>query len=360
MELGVLVLEKVDDKWMLRSHIQDTGKWVDRYLLTDLSGDGVPELLLGYCGDTKWAKMLAVYKLRDNQYQLTDRLTYVDFAVGDLGDGNTQLAVLESAQEAEYLSAVSLRIYDDERLRLTYSTNMDGYPDQITFGQATPQKKAFFVDLFVGAHSARTVLITADNGTIRKNLEAADEDDKDAPISYLKPYQIYSTDIDGDGLIEIGVHLAPPGSDEMAMVEVAWIEAWYNWDGEEGLIPVMQSFASYPDYRLILPERWQNNKVAIVDDAVKSLPVQTVKFSAYNPNRTNPPFLTILTIEKSHWFQEEAKLKADNLPYNILGENESRLLVAVFPQNEQMLGPHGRPLMLTAEELEENFSVLEP
>lgn len=352
LELGLIILENLSDKWVLRGHIRDTGKWFDRCLVTDLSADGVPELLLGYGGESSWAKMLAIYQLQDDTYELTARLAYVDLAVGRLDDNKTYLGILESSASAAYLSKVTLYEHGAGVLTTAYSTAMEGYPGAIIFGQATAEKRAVFVDLGFGAHSGRTVIVAINNGEIDKALEATSAEQE--LISWYKPHMIECTDINQDGLIEIGTELEAPGNQA---APPTYLEAWYQWDGAEGLQPVLQAFASYPDYRLILPERW-HGQVAMIEESNTEEDMMVAQFSAYSPGRSNSPFLTIMAMPKYAWPREESKLKAANTPYILVGERENRLVIAVFPVDKQALGAKAALLLPTAEELKANLHVL--
>ncbi|MCI1113916.1 hypothetical protein MOQ26_23180, partial [Stenotrophomonas maltophilia] len=88
-----------------------------------------------------------------------------------------------------------------------------------------------FIEAGLGAHSASTDLLLWDNGQLRNPLKKS-EGEMDLTF---KPYSLYSEDINGDGIIEIGVSTQPPGTDDLSMAEIPWISSYFQWDGKTGI-----------------------------------------------------------------------------------------------------------------------------
>ncbi|MGE5653107.1 MAG: VCBS repeat-containing protein, partial [Bacillota bacterium] len=234
MELGVLILEKFGDQWRLRDHIKEIGRDFDYALFADLNGDRAPELLLGCSGGTKGTTAgmnndLTIYTKQSGKLVGGQRIPYIDIAMGDLtGDQRLEIAIMRRSEQKSYMTLVTVYHYVDGSAKEAALFELDGYPSSLTIGGAAQDRQGLFVELGMGAHSAKTVLVIPENGLWQRLFEGLD-----APT--FKAYPLGSGDLNGDGIVEIGKQVAPPGTEKLAMVQIPWYEEWFQWDGQKGL-----------------------------------------------------------------------------------------------------------------------------
>jgi len=253
------------------------------------------------------------------------------FSIGDLdGDGILEIASI-TRTDAETPS-VKLQVYSyiDGSFELEYESQLEegGYPDQVVIGAADREKQAIFVDIGVGAHSGITEILIKENGEYKSVLA-----DSEIPPTF-KPYPLFSTDINGDGIIEVGIQAAPPGTDHLPKIGIPWINCWYQWDGEGGLTeePVMEEYSSCgEEYRFIIPDSWRG-KYTIERQADESQAVSSVRFIYLNNSKERAVLLTLHHIPKAGWEQQKQQMIENKTPYVLLGQNSENMLVAELLQ----------------------------
>ncbi len=360
MELGVLMLEKSGDQWRLRDQLTEIGRDFDYALFTDISGDRVPELLLGCSGAAKGVttgmnKDLTVYTAQQGRFVGGKRVPYVDMATGDLnGDRKLDIAVMARSESQGQTTLVSIYDYFEGGVKETAQFELDGYPMSMAIGGASTEKQGLFVDLGVGAHSAKTVLVSPENGLWHRIF-----DDVRAPT--FKATALPSSDVNGDGVIEIGKQVAPPGTEKLAMAQIPWYEEWFQWDGKDGLLPIMLSYDDYLDrYRLVLPSAWRE-KVTV--ERKDSSGVRLVDFFYISSAKERlAPLLTICAVAKGSWTAEEQGYETNGQRYVMLGENGDKVIVALLPKETSLLSSaqleEYRRLALNEGQLKAGFTIL--
>ncbi len=359
MELGVLVLEKDGDRWQLRDHLKEMGRDFDYALFADISGDRLPELLLGCSGGKgTTAGMnsdLTIYSSQSGKLVGGKRIPYADMATGNLnGDQRLDIAVMRRSESQTYMTIVTVFHYEDAGIRETAQFELDGYPASLTVGEATKARQGLFADLGMGAHSARTVLLIPENGLWQRIF-----DDLRSPT--FKAYPLPSLDANHDGIIEIGKQVAPPGTEKLAMVQIPWYEEWFQWDGKVGLQSVMFSYSDYLDrYRLVIPSAWQQQVTAERKD---SSGLRVIDFFYLGPAKERlAPLLTLRAVPKGSWPAEEQGYQSGGQRYLVLGENGDKVVVALLPAEPTQLTSaqfeEYRRLRLSEEQLKAGFTIL--
>lgn len=248
--IGMLLLQQDGSKWGVKDQITGYGHNMDYVGFYDMNGDKQLEVLLGGVGYGE-NKKLMIYKLAGEEYQEFGRLDYASFSVGDLeGDGKLEIASI--LRNNEIIPVVKLQVFSmgDQALQQEYETKFEngGFPEQVLIGTAAKGLQGIFVDMGVGAHSAVTELLIKENGEFKSVLN-----DRQT----LKPYALPSKDVNNDGIVEIGMLIAPPKTEELPLAGIPWINNWHQWNGTSGLRaePVIEEYSNYLEgYQLIIPE----------------------------------------------------------------------------------------------------------
>jgi hypothetical protein len=334
--IGVILLEQNGPEWKLKDRIAGYGNSLDYAGFHDLNGDGWPEVLIGGEGYNR-DKKLIIYKAEGEKYKELSSLDYADFSVGDMeGDGIPEIASI--LRTNGQIPSVKLQVHSivDNLCKKEYETVFQhgDYPDAVIIGTVQENRQGIFVELGLGAHSAVTEIVVKENGEYKSVL--AQEDEYSISQTF-KPYPLFSRDINNDGIIEVGIQAAPPETEQFSMAETPWINKWYQWDGKDGLIQVMEEYSDYSEgYRFIVPRNWYGrytiDKVTDEDYTVKS-----VHFMYLAENKEKAELLALHHIEKEDWPQREEEFLSNNQPYVLLGENGRNMLVAQLPQNSGML-----------------------
>lgn len=329
--IGVLLLEKEDSKWQLKDQIAYSGNDLDCVGFYDLDGDERTEILIGEKGNGQNINKLIVYKPGEEGYEELYRLDYADISVGDLeGDGTLEIASIKRVELDDAISGVKLQVHSfiDGSCRQEYETLFanGGFPDNVLIGAVNENQQAIFVDMGVGAHSAVTEILVKENGEY-KNVLPREEGDGLSPA--FKPYPLRSKDINNDGIVEVGIQVAPPETDHLPLAAVPWINNWYQWDGEDGLTPVMEEISTR-DYQFVIPDSW-DGKYTIDKDLDSTVEFSSVQFVYLAGDNGKAELLALHSILGDDWEKQEEKLQN---PYILLGESSYNVLVAELPPDD--------------------------
>lgn len=94
-EIGVLVLSQSGGNWKKTASFTGIGRELDYVDYVDMTGDGIPEMLIGWGGGDGLNKELSVYSLKENQPVELLKQPYSVMAVGDLaGNQEQELALV--------------------------------------------------------------------------------------------------------------------------------------------------------------------------------------------------------------------------------------------------------------------------
>ncbi|MGK5510133.1 VCBS repeat-containing protein [Brevibacillus formosus] len=352
-EIGVLVLTQQQGNWEKLSSFTGVGSELDFVSFQDLTGDKIPEMLIGMGGGEDLNKELSVYSLANNMTQELMKQPYSIMAVGDLtGDDQADLALVvldknNFTSKAELYGAANGTIAKKTELAL------DGYVNgyyQAIIGKASPTRNGLFIDAGLGAHSASTELLLWDNGQLSNPL-AKIEGEMDLTF---KPYSLESEDINGDGIIEIGTKIQPAGTEDLAMVEIPWVSSYFQWDGKTGLKHIEDHYQNYTQgLDLKIPAKWGEKYTISINQDTNPFLVRFLYYGANGKNRAE--LLTLQSIPQNEWTKFESGLKQKQVPYIVLREEGKQVLIAILPQATPTLGKAAlaeyRSMQLTAEEV---------
>ncbi|WP_026074556.1 hypothetical protein [Brevibacillus massiliensis] len=357
-ELGILVLENEAGKWKQIANVEALGRELDYADFQDVTGDNLPELLVGLSGGAGLNSEISVYSLTGDHLKQIWRQKYSEIAVGDLtGDDRPEIAVLLHDHD-KLESKLKLYGYRDGEIKPVSELDMDGGIngfDQALIGSASPTVKGLFVDMGVGAHSAFTSLVIMKDGKLTDVFGKTEY----GGDKTFKPYMLHSEDVNGDGIVEIGIQSQPVGSEELPMVEVPWINSWYQWDGSDGLKLVEEDYADYDvGFGFTIPAKWR--------DAYTVEKVQSgVRFSYIGLSPERPAeLLSLKWYSREDWKKQEETLKKKQVRYTVLGDNGEHVITAQLPADAPGLSgrflSEYKQMLLQDHEVQNHFRMVEP
>lgn len=218
---------------------QETGfASFDYFDVVDLDGDGKKEIVTGgQISGPESPKQLFIYGLDQNQLLEKAGRSYEKLLVRKFKDSQFPSVFLidgkpEEEQKAELIS------YEAEQLKSLFSVelNPQAVPERITAGLLADGADAVFVDSGLGAHSMLTEILGVKDGKLVKV-----GDDSDGVL--MKEYPLYSGDINGDGVVEVGGMYIPAGYEDAAMAEIPFIHAYYDYKPDGSKMIVEERYA---------------------------------------------------------------------------------------------------------------------
>ncbi len=275
------LLRKDEKKvWNTVADVEGAGVEIGDVNFADLTGDGFPELLLGWTLYGTNEKRLSVYRLNQQLEAILCDLTYEELMVGDLtGDGAEDIVIVSTGNNNQRVKA-QLYSLQDNRISLRGDTVLDRNIQQVekvTLAALSPSVIGLYLDCKKNADTMITELLYW-NGT---TFESPLSDDATAVNTVTtRNGDLYACDIDGDGDLEW------PTS------RVGGITDWVSYDFRAGALSTkFHSVVNAEDgYLIRLHADWlDTEKITIgysTEEAVLYL----------ENNETERRFLEILTI----------------------------------------------------------------
>ncbi|QRG68073.1 VCBS repeat-containing protein [Brevibacillus choshinensis] len=356
-EIGVLILSQKQGNWAKVASFTGIGSELDYVMFTDITGDHIPEMMIGFGGGDDLNKELSVYSLAEGSLQELLKQTYSVMAVGDLnGDHVSELALVihdhnNLTSKAQVYGATQKKLGKLTELELDGSVN--GY-EQAIIGKASANQNGLFIEAGLGAHSASTDLLVWDNGQLRNPLAKIDGQ---MDLTF-KPYPLYSEDINDDGIIEIGVSTQPLGTDDLPMAAIPWISSYFHWDGATGLTHVEDHYQNYSygiDFQI--PQKWDGKYTIEIGQEPEIPPIHFLYFDETSKKKAE--LLTIQIVPQKSWSQFENDLKQKHVPYVLLKEEGKQVNVAIQPQGSPELNQSAmqeyKTMLLTPDEIRQLY-----
>ncbi len=247
----ICVYLKTGGNYALAAAIAGDGTAIGRVECADINGDGASEILVTWEVSAE-LRLLKVYSMKDWKSSVLLTASCVDFRLGDLdSNGITDIITLNLeasggmvdmytiyksgnvAQESARLSA-SLRTAD----RFRIAAIADGTPAVFVEGPYSAEDSSFLV----------TDIIVSADGEL-KNLSCGTAEDS----STKRYFSVYSTDIDGNGSLDV------PLAEKLLGTVEYWIFDWYTFDVEGKSVKCASTCHDYTDgWFFMLPEEWRS------------------------------------------------------------------------------------------------------
>ncbi|TBL80567.1 FG-GAP repeat domain-containing protein [Paenibacillus thalictri] len=289
--IGEVWKQKPDGGWQMAARLPEEGSSLEELSFQDLTNDGQIDIAVGTSLSNAQPKGLSVYGWDGTNWTAKMKLTYSNWAVGDLnGDGKKDISVeTEKRNGGLTSSSFTLMQYDGQPVTLGTIELASGINAvySMKLGNVAAGRQGVVLDMSVGAHSSQTQLVVFDQDELKTPL----------PVERtFKAYSGLSEDADGDGIIEISGMKQPPGWEQEPMYKIPWIMTYARWDGDKGLIPVMERYNNLGlGYYFNIPKDWGDGYTVEIDGE------HIVRFVSY-PDRKQLAAIRMFSLEE--WAQE--------------------------------------------------------
>lgn len=303
----IVYLTKENGTWQIKEDMETGYLGFDTFELTDLDGDGVKEAIVGgSVSNTGHDNQLAIYKPERDKLTKKSELNYVALSIADYTKDQIP-DIMAITKKQDNTSAVGLYSYEKGTLKLLSQIDLDpqGFFEHAVFGTLADGEQALFADSGMGAHSMLTEIIVYQNGNLEKVGDPLDH-------VLLKEYPIYSRDINGDGIIEVGGMYIPKGYEDAAFAEIPFINTYqdYKLDGTFQVVEERYTDQGQHFYISFPKELYEGVTVKRKDNEVLLLSIQgdTVLFQVkWAANNSLPSNAVVLGKTKETTFYTELK-----------------------------------------------------
>lgn len=296
---NLLFLNEAGGQWKAVRSFTNKNFDIDKVFITDIDGDGVKEIIVGWSSFIGETSQVTYYKysLDDMEQNVIDT-TYSDMATGDLtGSGTDDLILLSPTTEQNKTAIVRLYSFVNEngtsQLKMVGSTytnpNVIKYTN-VEIGKIDNNNLALFLDGTTANEQLLSEVIYFDkaSGALIDPLNVKNHQDITTNSTSRQTVAV-CRDIDHDNIMEIPQEMVMEGSvPENSTETLCNLNRWFKMDVTTSqLMPVAYTVASYADgYYFLLPKSWENNVTATSDTATR-----TMKFYQLDRSQqiTEPP-----------------------------------------------------------------------
>ncbi|WP_458120464.1 hypothetical protein [Paenibacillus sp. Z6-24] len=379
-EINILILHQQNGTWEQADLITHSALNIDYVGLLPVTSQASSNLVIGFnAGDNGngLPKELYVYAYHNLKATPIFNQTYNQIALGDMiGNGLTQIALIPPETNMQESQSTEILIYkvilfggkDGQVVRLA-ERNTESVVINMQMGQVAADRTGLFLQSPTGGHSAYTALLIWQNNTLanvissskpapkelakRQPLPIDKPDSSNAPISIndlsITHYPTSNQDINNDGIIEIALLTAPPGTEALAPLTIPYITSYYQWDGKRHLTFVQDRFEQW-GYNFRIPDRWQGQyRVKLSSDPMN--PQNEIHFIYPKNGQVSADLLVLRQLPQSDWKKLEEKLEKQKEAYMVL-KHISAVMTGTTPYVSVALLPN-QSSRLTGEALQQ-------
>lgn len=264
-KLNLIVLEEFEATHRVMLSVEIEGSFFEEFLLEDITGNGVNEIVITTSNDKSRdiEKRMSIYSYSEESSVLF-QTDYTEYVIEDLDrNGDMDIVIFKgendllSADYYRYNSSSSQVEFINEVL-IEYFQNLLK-PKIVSISEG---EKAVLIEagyLSAREESYATFLSIDESGRLINLLES-DDDDDDMSFPYIYSSQkIDSSDINGDGNMEVSQTLHLVGGmaeiDYFNLNEYVKFKNWYGWRNGE-LDVVAREILIDENMRIRVPESW--------------------------------------------------------------------------------------------------------
>lgn len=272
-------LDKENGDWVSVYDFAALGSEVERVQFANL-GDGETSIIITYTIQNSSDNATSVLKYENGAPTEVYKSRHVYMSLIDMNDDGAEEMFLINSDRTSGNAAACLLGWTENGFETLSTTSLGGSFSScknVLLGQCDEDGyRAIFIDYALSDGTFGTHALVCFDRRI-----AAVEGLSDLIIRRTNTYtpDIFTQDIDGDGIIEIPSTAVFPGYENLTRPEQLSLTAWYQIEAKG--YTVRQDKLSYistrGDYALFIPTRWEGRITADV-----SISEATVTFSSYN------------------------------------------------------------------------------
>lgn len=263
VNMHINFISKKDEEWVSVGDITTVASGVEQIVFSDLDGDGVEEIIVGWTVYGSVDKSLGIYSVTSGF--LAQRLTekYSDFIRFDFrGDNTDDILIINHSTKDEIAIAKIVELTKDGVAEL---------------GTCALNPAVSLYDSPKISRSGDNAIILLDavksEGRVTEILEYGVDGLKNITkrgnIGFdtvaLRDQNCKIMDINGDGACEIPVQKVLTQSNSLANANV-YETVWYGYNSG-AFVPVMSAIMNYSDgYYIIVPEKW-SGRISVAGDS---------------------------------------------------------------------------------------------
>lgn len=279
--LKIYIFECRDDNYEQACVIEGTGTRFESVSYTDMNGDGVSELLVGWQISSE-LKMLTVNSITDyapSQLLSTD---YTDYAISDMDQNGTMDLTVVRLSASELSGTAELYTLTEDGSMVSFPSRIsDGVEalSQVRTGLLRDGTPGIILESAIDSTNIVTDIFVFQQGALQ-NITM--DSTTGVSTDTVRSYSVYSRDMNGDGVYEVPKPVLLPSS--ASTNANYWSIEWYNYLSTGLRVKVLTTFHNNTDgWYLSMPESWEDHISVRREES--STGERMMIFSLYNSTR---------------------------------------------------------------------------
>ena len=265
--LRLTILYQDGDRWVSGSDLLGLGAEVDFLRIEQLTSGAGKNLIVGWSQESSSGKKIAaIYNYQDGVLDMDYTGDYSRMAIDDFdGNGSSEMMLITSSSVygSSYATLVGevapgfIDIMDDAELPPMISS----YLEPIS-GLVGPGIRGVVADGYTeGRTLATTVIQVLEGGTLRVPMS---ENDYLLFTRATRKSEVYSRDVNGDGIIEIPLQYPAPGHEQLEDEDASYYITNYCQLSGTGFETVTRAFVNTDEnYMLTFADSWMDAPVTL-------------------------------------------------------------------------------------------------
>lgn len=253
------LMKKVDDKWISISDVSVSAGGVEKVEFSDLDGDGVKEIVVGWNIYGGMDKTVSVYELQGKNLAVRLQSTYTSFLCCDLGENGRDDLFLLTHKTNTAQSDAKLYSFEKENVREVGSCALDGTVSSFNepvISKLSTGTSAVYIDGVKGTGMQTEIVYYKGKELVAPLAEA---NMMGTAMSTYRDTSVACMDINSDGFLDVPI-IAPFDNFDLQLDETTLnpITKWCIFDGTKFSV-AMYAVMNYTDgYYFEIPHTWQN------------------------------------------------------------------------------------------------------
>lgn len=309
--LHMLLMDEINNQWSVVSNQSVTASGVDKVEFCDLTGNGRPEIIVGYNSYSDSLNQLYVYTYSEQGILTSQKVeyNYSEFIAADFDTDSLGELFLMSTDDTSKLSVARLLKFSaDKKFEMLGQVDLNqsatSYVD-IKYGKINNNTYGAFIDSVRSANKYCTEVVYYD--TVSRQLKnPLNFSDSNKTNPTLRDTDIISKDIDKDGIIEIPAQIPTPTGIDVNQIDSNYmIDSIISWNTLDVLTQQLNfEFDSVVDeengYYFVTPKEFETQILVLKNKTDDSIVFKQLLEDG-NSEKISNDILTLKVFNEEQW-----------------------------------------------------------